>query len=249
MDLSERRRHTPLRHPWETARVAAIQSIVTELGMQHPSVLDVGCGDGYVVRRLHQALLFRHVVAQDPHLTDALISELCQPDIDYVRELNGSEYRADVILLLDVLEHAQSPATLLHELAAKRLAPGGRMVITAPAFEQLFAGHDRALKHFRRYSRKDLEREVRSAGLQILKSGYLFSSLLLPRALDVLVQRVVARKPRAASHGIGNWQSSAAFTKLAHLLLTWDNRMCLAARAHGVLVPGLTIWMTCKTSS
>jgi SAM-dependent methyltransferase len=252
MDLSERKGAPARRHPWETARVAAVRRIVEGLRLSQPRVLDVGCGDGYLVRQLHKALRFRHVIAQDIHLTDELARELRTPGVEFMRELGDVEYQAELILLLDVLEHLPEPRALLLELAGKRLAPGGRFVITVPAFQQLFTDHDRALKHFRRYTREELAELVQSAELDVIDSGYLFSSLLVPRALSALRERRgrVANGHTggpASEHGIGAWRGSAWATRLVHGALAVDNGLCLAAQRQGVTVPGLTVWLTCKT--
>jgi SAM-dependent methyltransferase len=275
MDLSERKGAPARRHPWETARVAAIRRIVAGLRLSEPRVLDVGCGDGYLVRQLHAALRFRHVIAQDIHLTDALARELRTPGVEFVRELGEIEYQAELILLLDVLEHVPEPRALLLELASKRLAPDGRFVIAVPAFQQLFTAHDRALKHFRRYTREELVQLVESAELEVIDSGYLFSSLLVPRALTALRERrgrvTNGMSPGGgadhgrvdhsgvdpagddpgnsdgSAHGIGGWRGSALVTQLIHGALALDNALCLAARRRGVTVPGLTVWLTCKT--
>jgi 2-polyprenyl-3-methyl-5-hydroxy-6-metoxy-1,4-benzoquinol methylase len=247
VDLSERSGSVTRRHPWETARVTAVQQIVAGLGLERPRVLDVGSGDGYLVQALHRALRFADVVAQDIHLTDALAAELSRPGVEFVRELTDPSYRADLILLMDVLEHVESPVDFLAQLARERLSPDGRIVITVPAFQLLFTDHDRALKHFRRYQRDELIRDARSAGLTVLDSGYLFASLLPPRALSALRERLWPR--RQAAHGVGNWQGPSLVTQLLHGVLALDGRLCLAARARGVVVPGLTVWLTCKTQS
>jgi 2-polyprenyl-3-methyl-5-hydroxy-6-metoxy-1,4-benzoquinol methylase len=247
VDLSERSGSVTRRHPWETARVTAIQKIVAGLGLERPRVLDVGSGDGYLVQALHGALRFADVVAQDIHLTDALVAELRRPGVEFVRELTDPHYRADLILLMDVLEHVEGAVEFLAQLARERLSPEGRIVITVPAFQLLFTDHDRALKHFRRYDREELIRDVESAGLAVLDSGYLFASLLPPRALSALRERLWPR--REASHGVGSWQGPALVTQLLHGVLALDGRLCLAARERGVIVPGLTVWLTCKTQS
>jgi SAM-dependent methyltransferase len=255
MDLSERTEAGTRRHPWETARVNAIQQIVAGLGLSSPRVLDVGAGDGYLLGALHAALGFRRAIAQDIHLTESLARELSQPGIEFVRELSDPEYRAELILLLDVLEHVAEPGALLSQLARERLAPGGRMLITVPAFQPLYTEHDRALKHFRRYSRPELIEQVANAGLRVIESGYLFASLLLPRAAAALRERLVPvhddrRKPQngAGTYGVGRWQGGARLTHWLHSALVLDNRLCLAASERGLTLPGLTVWLTCRPS-
>ena len=56
---------------------------------------------------------------------------------------------------------------------------GGSVLITVPAFQCLWSGHDVFLEHRRRYSRTGLEAVVRAAGLQVVRSRYFFG-LLLP---------------------------------------------------------------------
>jgi SAM-dependent methyltransferase len=251
VDLAERKRGALLRHPWETARVVAVEGILGRLRLERPRVLDVGCGDGYLVGELARRLDFAEVVAQDIHLNDDLIRELSASRVTFVRDLAGMDYRADVVLLLDVLEHLEHPGALLREVVRDRLAPGGRVVITVPAFQRLLTSHDRALKHFRRYSRPQLLSEVRAAGLEPMDSGYLFASLLLPRSLAALWERMRGARDSGSDtrHGVGSWQGSAPLTRLTHLVLTLDNRLGLAVHERGLDVPGLSIWLTCKISS
>jgi len=252
MDLSERSAAGTRRHPWETARVQAIQQIVARLGLFSPRVLDVGAGDGYLLGALHAALGFRRAIAQDIHLTEALARELREnapPGIEFVRELHDPEYRADLILLLDVLEHVEDPSALLSQLARERLAADGRVLITVPAFQPLYTEHDRALKHFRRYSRGQMIEQVRRAGLSVLESGYLFASLLLPRALAALRERLLPPTSGNGAHGVGHWRVGARLTQLLHAALVLDNRFCLAASERGLSLPGLTVWLTCKAAS
>ena len=264
MDLSERSQTAARRHPWETARVNAVRQIVGGLGLSAPRVLDVGAGDGYLLGALQAALGFRRAIAQDIHLTESLAGELSQPGVEFVRELSDPEYRAELILLLDVLEHVEDPAALLSQLARERLAAGGRVLITVPAFQALYTEHDRALKHFRRYSRAQVIEQVQRAGLSVIESGYLFASLLVPRAAQALRERLSRARPSserpspaqpspeqngAGPHGIGRWRGGARLTQLIHSALVLDNRLCLAASERGLRVPGLTVWLTCKAAS
>jgi len=71
----------------------------------------------------------------------------------------------DTILYLDVLEHiADDAAELRH--AARRLAPGGKLVVLAPAHPFLFSPFDTAIGHFRRYTAASL-RAAGPPGVQV----------------------------------------------------------------------------------
>ena len=248
MDLVERQRTLRARHPWETARAEAIRSLVARLDLKQPSVLDVGCGDGFLIGTLRQQFGLREAVAQDVHLTPELLEELAQPGVEFVQELHQiAGRRFQLVLLLDVLEHVSDPAALLTQLWQAHLAPGGWMLLTVPAFQALFSRHDRALKHEKRYSRTELAVLARSAGLQVHDSGYLFSSLLLPRTLSKLRERLL---PTAVdpTPGVGGWNGPAWLTRTLHQLLCTDNRICLEAQKKGLVVPGLSAWLLCNAS-
>jgi trans-aconitate methyltransferase len=251
MDLSERRGAPIARHPWETSRLEAVEKIVRNLGLGGGArVLDVGCGDGYLVTTLAERIGFGEIVGQDIHLTDELAKALSRPSFSFVRELEGLDYRADLILLLDVLEHIPDASGALSALWRTRLAAGGRILITVPAFQILFTEHDAALKHCRRYSRRELEAEVARAGLEVSGSGYLFASLLLPRAVQAAYERLAQQRAgRAASHGIGEWRAPELITRAIHAALSLDNSLCLAASDVGVTLPGLSVWLTCRAPS
>lgn len=57
--------------------------------------------------------------------------------------------------------------------------PRGSMVlVTVPAFQFLWSGHDVFLGHKRRYTRASLHRAIDEAGLKVIRSRYFFSILL-----------------------------------------------------------------------
>jgi len=82
----------------------------------------------------------------------------------------------------------------------------------------------------------------------VIESGYLFASLLLPRAALALRERLVPVHSGAGAHGIGRWRGGARLTHWLHSALVLDNRLCLAASQRGLTLPGLTVWLTCKPS-
>jgi hypothetical protein len=59
--------------------------------------------------------------------------------------------RFNTVFYIDVLEHIADDAAELH-CAASHLAPGGNLVVLAPAHQFLFSEFDAAIGHHRRYN-------------------------------------------------------------------------------------------------
>ncbi|MGZ3458418.1 MAG: hypothetical protein ACXU86_07910, partial [Archangium sp.] len=74
------------------------------------------------------------------------------------------------------------------------LAPGGRLVLTVPAFGFLWSEHDEVHHHQRRYTVDLLTRQLAEAGLRPRWSSY-FNSLLFPPIAAVrLLQRLAPKR-------------------------------------------------------
>lgn len=61
----------------------------------------------------------------------------------------------DAILYLDVLEHIEKDADELAR-ASRHLRPGGRLAAVVPAHQWLYTPFDKAIGHYRRYTRRSL---------------------------------------------------------------------------------------------
>jgi hypothetical protein len=77
----------------------------------------------------------------------------------------------DTIIYVNVLEHIEDDVREL-QLIRETLGDGGRCLLFVPAMRALFSDFDRDLGHFRRYTKRELEDKVRSAGFKILRSRY-----------------------------------------------------------------------------
>lgn len=93
----------------------------------------------------------------------------------------------DAILYIDVLEHIEDDRAEMARAAA-RLKPGGVLIVLAPAHPFLFTPFDRAIGHFRRYTRNSL-RAVAPANLRIEKLAYLDAAGMLASAANRLLLR------------------------------------------------------------
>lgn len=246
MDLREHTRWGT-RHPWEIARVTALRLLLNRVLEEELTVLDIGCGDGYVSNELFKDTAVTNVTALDINLADEQIREFSARDgnIRYVNdyaEIRTASY--DLILLLDVLEHVGDHGRFLREVAENHAAAGGHVVITAPMFPKVFSSHDTYLGHYRRYSLQELVGLADTAGLHCVASGYLFTSLLIARSVSACLQKAL-RRPLAGSRGVGSWHGGEFITNVIASLLLMDARLSLLLNKMKIKLPGLTGWVLC----
>ncbi len=146
------------------------------------TVLDVGCASGYLARQLTAQGCVVVGVEPDPEAA-AQARTCCQEVVcSCVEELEAIYPRYgffDVVLLGDVLEHLQDPATVL-VLLRKYLKPGGYFVISVPNVAnyavrlELLRGRFRYTdygimdrSHVRFFTLDTLRELLESAGLEI----------------------------------------------------------------------------------
>lgn len=183
-------------HWWFRGRRAMIEGVIQTLGLpEHPHILDAGCGTGGnlpLLARFGKVYGFEYD-ATARQLADArglaIVSGGALPDA-----LPFAPQAFDLIGLFDVLEHLDHPVESLRALGA-RLALGGSLVLTVPAYQWLWGPHDELHEHKRRYSRRLLREHVAAAGLQVAYMSHI-NSLLLPAAV---AQRAMHRITRQAA--------------------------------------------------
>jgi SAM-dependent methyltransferase len=94
----------------------------------------------------------------------------------------------DGIVLLDVLEHiADDRATLA--LLRRKLAPGGRLVLTVPSAPWMWSAHDVEHHHHRRYNWSRLREELEATDYRVVHHSH-FNTLLYPA---IAAARVLGR--------------------------------------------------------
>ena len=109
-------------------------------------------------------------------IDSGLLPSICRAQTGTARDL-PSEPRYNTILYIDVLEHIEDDGGEL-AAAARLLAPGGRLVVLAPAWQWLFSPFDAAIGHFRRYDRSGLC-GLTPPGLSVASAFYLDSAGML----------------------------------------------------------------------
>ncbi len=102
----------------------------------------------------------------------------------------------DVVAAFDVVEHCDDEAQALAELA-RVLRPGGRMLLSVPAYQWAWSDHDVRAGHHRRYTRPRLVAAVERAGLHVDRATYAFSAVFPFFVAERLVRRVRQRAGQA----------------------------------------------------
>lgn len=245
MDLSEVRSSSGQRHPWETARADAIERILRARAIRADSILDVGCGDGFTGEHLRQAFGSRTLWGVDLHLSAEARRARTRDGIQYVNDLSEvTDNGFDLGLLCDVIEHVEDDSGLTASVLS-RLSPAGHLLITVPSFQALFTSHDRALRHYRRYSLSQLRRTVEAAGGDLLGDGHLFGSLLPVRLLEK-VKESLFPPPAESEFGVGGWNGPPWVTQALRAAFRADNGLMLALSEGRIKPPGLSAWALCK---
>ncbi len=155
-------------------------------------VLEVGAGIGTNTALLDRVPRGRWVCLEpDPQLAARMIQQVGTIEgtrgyenvCGTLSDLPPSD-RFDTIIYIDVLEHIEHDADEL-KAAAARLRKGGRVIVLSPAHQRLYTPFDKAIGHFRRYSRAML-RDITPAGTRVERLVYLDSAGLLASTANAL---------------------------------------------------------------
>ena len=172
------------RHWWYRARRTVLAALIRRKALPPPGaqLLEIGCGTGHNLSMLAQ---FGRVDALevDPSARALAERRLGHPVMDSrLPELRGvPERRYDLIGAFDVIEHIDDDRAALASIA-RRLKPGGRLVISVPAHQWMWSAHDVVNHHKRRYSKRALGRLFEDSPLELEALGY-FNSILFPVAV------------------------------------------------------------------
>ena len=183
-------------------------------------VLDVGCGLGvnaaYVVNDRVTGYTF---LEPDGSLLQQVGEHVQLPATITHRRIQGTteQFKGehfDTLLYIDVLEHIEYAAEELLR-ASDLLDTGGHLIIVAPAFPFLYSPFDKAIGHYRRYTKRMLRDQI-PATLQEERIRYLDSTGLALSLGNTLLLR----------------QSAPTLAQIAF----WDTRIVSISRFTDIVV-------------
>lgn len=155
------------RHWWFAARRRILRALVDEIaGGRRLRIVDVGCSTGGNAGSLADA---HDVLGFDASETAIRIARTKFPKARFEVATNLAPIltqarTADLVLLMDVIEHVEDDFHLVSSIAAE-LRPDAHILVTVPAHPELWSEHDVASQHWRRYTESRLVRVWRDMPL------------------------------------------------------------------------------------
>jgi len=170
------------------------------------SVLEVGGGIGanvpYIINSGVKSIT---LVEPDAELVQRAQTEMAASNSIPVDARHGSidsieaGSQFETILYIDVIEHIEKDRDELAK-AARRLRSGGNLVVLVPAYNFLYSEFDKAIGHYRRYTRATL-RALDPPGCELVRLRNLDSAGLLAS----LVNKVFLKQSIPTESQIALW--------------------------------------------
>ena len=132
----------------ERGHSASVEVMLKELleGWNRPfRAMDIGCGNGWVVRRLSAHALCSHASGVDGAPSMIAKARTIDPDGDYIEAMlpewtPGAPY--DLVHTMERLYYLDDPLGFLQTLHDEWMLPGGRLVIGVDHYTENPASHD-----------------------------------------------------------------------------------------------------------
>lgn len=240
MDLTEKTENLK-RHPWELSRTHNILKLL-KTNSNSFAYADIGAGDKYFTSKL-LSITNGNVFAIDNEYKKNKAEEdgiICLNDSSLLE--NNS---IDCIIMMDVLEHIKNEHTFL-EIIVDKLKPNGKIIITVPAMQFLFSSHDVFLKHYRRYSRKQLTDVLQKHAIVIEQSFYFYSILFFLRCTSSLIETFKLNKKENVGIGMWKFDKNSFITKFIFNMLNLDFFLNKLLNKISIRLPGLSVLAICK---
>jgi SAM-dependent methyltransferase len=187
------------RHWWLRGRRAVFFGVLDHLLDRDRPLrsLDVGCGFGFMVEDLS-----RYGPAAGLDFFADAVQACRRRGVERVLVSSASTLPAadgthDLVTFFDCIEHLDDDRAALRE-AHRILRPGGRVVVTVPAYQFLYANNDRVARHRRRYTVGQVRARLEATGFEVDKATYVNTylfPLILPAVLALKLKERL--RPRA----------------------------------------------------
>lgn len=247
MDLREKTLNNK-RHPWELSRAKNLLHVLRKYLPEKNNIriADVGAGDRFfsmqLLENLKNANITPHVYAIDKEYDRKISRKNKIILINDIQILKNNSM--DCIIMMDVLEHIEDDLKFM-EIVSEKLNTDGILIITVPAFQNLFSFHDTYLFHYRRYQYQGLKKLLMHNNFEIIFSHYFYTTLFFVRWLQLNFYKL---KKHKKDEGIGTWRygKEHCITIVIEVILNIDFRLNEFFNRVGIRLPGLSLLSIAK---
>jgi dolichyl-phosphate beta-glucosyltransferase len=171
---------TDTTHWWFRSKATFVSLLIRRFAATDGWLVDIGAGSGGVTAMLGWAPDRAIALERNTQLVqETKRRNAVQAMVGDAFHLPIAGETANIVCLLDVIEHLSDPVAAIRE-SARILTKDGRLIINVPAHPRLWSSADEVLGHAKRYTRKSLSAELEQAGCTPIWSSYVFSWLVLP---------------------------------------------------------------------
>jgi SAM-dependent methyltransferase len=202
---------------WFRCRNQLLADLTRQWFPNAETVLEIGCGTGYVLAGLRQVLPRARFAGSEVSTVGLeYAARRLGPDVSlFQMDAHAIPFsnEFDLIAACDVLEHLDDDVKALRE-THRALKPGGGALLTVPQHPLLWSEVDVLAHHQRRYRRGELSEKCRQAGLQVVVDTSFVISLLPLMMAQRLVHGRNKNYDSNAELSLSSWLDRLLFTIL-----------------------------------
>ena len=203
------------KHWWFVARKKIIMDLIYRYLNKSSDIkiLDIGCGSGLMLNVLEDVGQTYGMDVSDEAINFSKqifrgkVAKGFLPD-----QIPYQESFFDLITALDVIEHVEKDDDSLKAIY-RLLVPGGKAVITVPAFMLLWSRFDELNEHKRRYTLQELKSKLLHAGFDVEKISY-YNTLLFPVVFFIRMFNNAIKRNGASDIDMPNFLLNSALEKI-----------------------------------
>lgn len=212
-------------HWYYRSKANALKMLLKDVEIE--KILDVGAGSGFFSKFLLSVTDAETAWCVDVGYDAEFDDTQDGKPVHYRRSIDTSD--ADIVLLMDVLEHVDDDIGLLKDYA-KKVRKGTFFLISVPAFEWLWSGHDVYLGHKRRYTLTQIEDTAGRAELTVKTGVYYFGAVFPVAAFLRMTEKFFKGLTRPCQSQLKQHSLivNETLAGLSHIELMWMNHNRLA---------------------